>query len=237
LENSRKKTYVRTMFNSIAQWYDFLNHLLSLGVDHHWRQVAVDMLSTKPGARLLDVAAGSGDLSFAALKWQPELVVGMDIAQKMLERFNEKLRRKNEERIKIICGDVEHSALKDNSFDGAMVAFGVRNFSDIQVGLSEMHRVLKTGGKIVVLEFSQPQPFPIKQLYLFYFHNILPIIGQVFSKNRSAYRYLPDSVSSFPEEEEFVKIIKRVGFVDVTYRNLSFGIVTVYMGTKGKHQA
>lgn len=224
------------MFNSIAHRYDFLNHLLSLGVDRHWRRVAVNMLNTKPGARILDVAAGTGDLSFAALKLQPKLVVGLDLAQKMLERFDQKLKRKNEQRMKLVCGEAEHLALRDDSFDAATVAFGVRNFSELRAGLSEVYRVLKTQGNIVVLEFSQPKRFPIRQLYLLYFHNILPIIGQAFSRNGSAYRYLPASVSSFPEEEEFVRDLQDIGFTDVAYRDLSFGIATVYIGTKGEYQ-
>jgi demethylmenaquinone methyltransferase/2-methoxy-6-polyprenyl-1,4-benzoquinol methylase len=232
-ESSVKKEYVRKMFDSIADRYDFANHLLSLGIDRRWRKTAIRMLHTKPGALILDVAAGTGDLSFAALKLQPRLVVGLDITEGMLRQFDEKVRSQNEKRINIICGDVEHPPLKPDLFDGAMVSFGVRNFSDMPLGLLQMHRMLKPGGRVVIVEFSLPKTFPIKQLYRFYFNKMLPIIGNILSRTRRAYNYLPDSVSAFPEEREFTNLIEGVGFVEVQYRNLTFGIATAYTGVKG----
>ncbi len=228
-----KKEKVRNMFNNISGHYDFLNHFLSMGVDILWRKKMIRKMGEFQPKIILDVATGTGDLAIEALKLKPEKVVGLDISDGMLEIGQKKLKkRKLDSFIKLQLGDSENMPFKDEEFDASMVAFGVRNFETLDKGLAEMHRTLKNDGRIWVLEFSKPKHFPIKQLYNFYFKNILPLIGKIISKDQSAYTYLPDSVKEFPSGEEFLEHLKAVGFKELKLFSLSFGIATIYCGKK-----
>ncbi len=221
------------MFNSIAHRYDFLNHFLSAGIDYSWRRKAIRMLGKGHPKKILDVATGTGDLAIEARKIHPEKIVGIDIAEDMLAIGRKKIERKNlKHLITLEKGDSENLQFETGTFDAAMVAFGVRNFENLEKGLSEMHRVLKTDGIILVLEFSKPGKFPVKQLYNFYFRNILPFMGRIISGDASAYTYLPESVGAFPAGEEFLKLLRKVGFNDAKQSVLTFGIATIYVGKK-----
>ena len=231
---SGKKEQVALMFNNIARRYDFLNHFLSLGIDNIWRRKAINTLkgiSSSP--ILLDVASGTGDLAITALKLNPKKVVGIDISEEMLRYGKKKLEKKGLDHvISLQLGDSENIEFNNDYFDGITVAFGVRNFENLNKGLSEMYRVLKSNGKLAVLEFSKPKSFPIKQLYNFYFKRILPFIGKVISKDNSAYTYLPESVIQFPEGKDFIVELEKVGFKNCKTRALSFGIATIYSAKK-----
>lgn len=232
--SSTNKEDVRDMFNSIAWRYDFLNHFLSLGIDRSWRRKAIRIISrAERHDQILDVATGTGDLAIAAMKLRPEKITGIDISPGMLELGREKIRRKGlEGTIELLTGDSENMSFPDNSFDVAMVAFGVRNFSDPVKGLSEMNRVLKPGGMVMVLEFSKPSAFPFRQVFNLYFLNILPLFGRLFSKDRKAYRYLPDTVMKFPDNQEFMNLMSLAGFTDIRQKKLSSGIASIYTGCK-----
>ncbi len=222
------------MFDSIAFRYDFLNHFLSFGTDRRWRKIAIRIISGRySGPKILDVATGTGDLAIAALKLDPAHITGIDISEKMLEIGKEKIRvRCLSDIIDLQHGDSEMIPYSDNSFEIAMVAFGVRNFSDPLKGLNEMNRVLKPGGTILVLEFSKPSRFPFKQIYSFYFLSILPLMGRIFSNNRKAYRYLPDSVMQFPDNERFIELLTNAGFHGINQKRLTGGIASIYTGLK-----
>jgi len=231
--NASKKEQVATMFNNIAKKYDFLNHFLSVGIDKIWRKKAIATLKTTKPQIILDIATGTGDLAINALKLNPEKIIGIDISEGMLEIGRQKIEKRNlKDKIQLLLGDSENIEFEDKYFDAAIVAFGVRNFENLQKGLSEIYRVLKPNSKFVVLEFSKPTTFPIKQLYNFYFINILPFIGKMFSKDNSAYTYLPESVNAFPEGSLFVKNMKDVGFNSVKQQKLFFGVASIYTGTK-----
>jgi demethylmenaquinone methyltransferase/2-methoxy-6-polyprenyl-1,4-benzoquinol methylase len=232
--NEGKRAAVEAMFDSIAWRYDFLNHFLSFNFDRLWRQRAIKIISKFYKApNILDVATGTGDLAIAAMKLIPSKISGIDISHKMLEIGRKKIKRKGfAEKIDLIHGDSEKIPFNDNIFDVAMVAFGVRNFSDPQKGLSEMKRVIREGGMIVVLEFSKPSGFPFKPLYNFYFRNILPLFGRFFSKDKVAYRYLPDSVMKFPDNEEFLKLLVQAGYSDTHQIKLTGGVASIYTGIK-----
>jgi len=228
-----QKQYVRDLFDSIAHRYDLLNHLLSGGMDFYWRRRAVKHLSDLHPKRVLDVATGTGDFAIAALTVSPEQVTGVDIAGHMLEVGRDKLRRKGlDHRIQLHNGEAEHLEFPDDAFDAAMVAFGARNFENLEKGLREMQRVVRPGGRIIVLEFSKPVSFPFRQIYFFYFTRLLPLIGKVISGNPAAYRYLPDSVLQFPEGNDFLRILESAGFMRTLQERISFGIATIYTGTK-----
>lgn len=232
--NASKKEQVASMFNNISGTYDFLNHLLSLGIDVIWRKKAIrELLDAKPRF-ILDVATGTGDFAFEAIKiLKPEKVIGVDISKGMLSIANEKIsKRKMQDTFEVRLGDSEKLLFDDNSFDAVTVAFGVRNFENLEKGLSDMLRVLKPGGKVVILEFSKPKVFPVKQGYNFYFKYITPGIGRIFSKDSRAYTYLPESVASFPDGESFNSLMKKIGFKDTKYRSLTFGICSIYSGIK-----
>ena len=229
------KHNVQSLFDSIAPRYDFLNHLLSCGVDVYWRRRTVEHLRDVHPRRILDVATGTGDLAIAALRLSPESVVGVDIAGEMLMLGQAKVKRRGHDHlITLRSGAAENLDFPSASFDAAMVAFGARNFDHLEGGLREMHRVLRPGGKIVVLEFSRPRHNLFRRLYFFYFQNILPFVGRIISKNKEAYRYLPDTAMRFPEGKEFQEILDRVGFSDTKIERLTFGIVSIYDGIKGK---
>lgn len=235
IQDHANKTDTGTMFDSIAFRYDFLNHLLSFGIDRLWRKKAIRVISqiNHHPDRILDVATGTGDLAIAAQKLNPSHITGVDISRKMLEAGREKLRKKAlQDRIDLIEGDSEKMIFADGSFDVAMVAFGVRNFSDPLKGLSEMARVLKKDGLIMILEFSKPSHSPFKQLYNFYFFRILPFVGKLFSKNEYAYNYLPESVMQFPDDEQFITLLRKAGFSNVRQKKLTWGIASIYTGLK-----
>lgn len=229
-----KKQQVATMFDNISGTYDFLNHFLSLGIDVIWRKKAIrSLLSTKPKL-ILDVATGTGDFAFESLKiLNPDKIIGVDISQGMLNVAKEKIaKRKLGDKIEVQLGDSERLLFDEHTFDAVTVAFGVRNFENLQKGLDDIYRVLKPGGKAVILEFSNPKQFPIKQLYNFYFNTILPLFGKLFSKDNSAYKYLPESVAQFPDGKEFVDLLKKAGFNDAQSKPQTFGICTIYIANK-----
>ena len=228
-----KKAQVALMFNNIARKYDFLNHVLSMGIDKLWRKRAVKLLKPLQPKRILDIATGTGDFAIANLKLNPDKVVGIDISTEMLAVGKEKIAKKNlSDKIELFEGDSENIQFEDNSFDAITVAFGVRNFENLEKGLREMNRVVRPGGKVVILEFSKPKNFPIKQIYNFYFFRILPFWGKMVSKDSSAYTYLPESVDAFPDGADFLKIYNECGFNDTKQIKLSFGIASIYLGTK-----
>ncbi len=229
----RKKVDVRRLFDSIAYRYDLLNHLLSGGFDFYWRRAAIQTLASRKPKHILDVATGTGDFAIAALRLNPVEVVGVDISMPMLEIGKRKLAARSlDKMIQLEAGDAEHLQFSEGCFDAAIVVFGARNFEDLEGGLIEMRRVLKDEGQIVVLEFSKPRVFLFKQLYFFYFRNILPLVGRFVSKDKEAYRYLPDTVMNFPDGEDFMNILRKVGFASVIQRPLTFGIATIYCGKK-----
>ena len=229
-----KKAQVADMFNNISGTYDFLNHFLSLGIDIIWRKKAIRTLKASKPERLLDVATGTGDFAMEAIKiLQPRKVIGVDISEGMLAVAREKIAKKGlNDRFEVTLGDSEKLPFSDSAFDAVTVAFGVRNFENLEKGLSDIHRVLRPGGKAVILEFSKPKRFPIKQLYHFYFNHITPLIGRVFSKDYRAYSYLPESVAQFPDGKRFTDILEHVGFQSAVARPQTFGICTIYVATK-----
>ncbi len=232
-QNAGKKEQVASMFNNIAHKYDFLNHFLSLGIDKLWRKKAIKMLAPKQPKKILDLATGTGDLAIAALKLNPTEIKGIDISKEMLRIGIIKVIKKGYDRtIELMEGDSENIKFKDNYFDAITVAFGVRNYENLEKGLSEMYRVLNTGGAAVILEFSKPTAFPVKQIYNFYFKYILPGFGKMFSKDNAAYTYLPESVGEFPDGAEFINILTKVGYINCRQKRLSLGIATIYYAEK-----
>ena len=230
---SGKKEKVEAMFNSIASQYDLLNHVLSGGVDYGWRKKVINILKPHQPKHILDIATGTGDLAIAALKLHPEKIIGIDISAGMLEVGRKKIAAKKlEHAIELIQADSSAMPFADASFDAITVAFGVRNFENLEKGLKEMYRVLRPGGHLVILEFSQPQHFPVKQLFRLYSRKILPALGQLLSKQRAAYEYLPESVEAFPYGERMTKIISSQGFVNTKCRALTFGIASIYSAVK-----
>ncbi len=226
-----KKEQVEAMFDAIAPRYDLLNRVLSLGIDQRWRRKAVAMLGVEQPERILDVATGTADLALEAMRLDPKKVVGVDISEEMLRRGREKIERLGlSDRIVLQRGDAEKLPFSDNQFHAALVAFGVRNFQDLNKGLAEIRRVLRPGGTLVVLEFSKPRAFPIKQGYAFYSRFILPRVGRAVSKNDGAYRYLPDSVTAFPDGEAFLDRMRQAGYLDLSCQALTFGIASLYKG-------
>ncbi|HNQ61056.1 MAG TPA: bifunctional demethylmenaquinone methyltransferase/2-methoxy-6-polyprenyl-1,4-benzoquinol methylase UbiE [Bacteroidia bacterium] len=228
-----KKQQVAKMFNSIAWRYDFLNHFLSFGIDRYWRRKTISMLKKHQPQLILDVASGTADLAIAALRLNPLKVFGIDISEDMLKIGREKIRKKNlQHKIELLESDSEKLIFEDNKFDAVTVGFGVRNFEHLEIGLSEMLRVLKPGGKVVILEFSKPKSAFIKSLYSFYSSKICPWLGNMISKDPVAYTYLNKSVEAFPEGENFATILKQTGYKEVAIKTLTFGIATIYTGIK-----
>lgn len=232
-EGTSKKQEVQQMFDNISKRYDFLNHFLSLGIDHLWRKKAVKSLGEVAPKKILDIATGTGDFAIASLKLNPTAVVGLDLSEGMLEVGREKMKRKGfDDRITMIQGDSENLPFEDGEFDGLTVGFGVRNFENLEQGLSEMLRVVRPGGKLVILEFSKPKKFPVKQSFQFYSKYIIPMLGKRISKDESAYAYLPESVEAFPEGQNFIDILTKVGYKNVNAQLVSGGIATIYSGLK-----
>lgn len=228
-----KKEQVRNMFNGIAGRYDFLNHFLSAGVDYTWRRNVIRILRKHKPQSILDVATGTADLAIAETRLSPEKVVGVDIADQMLDYGRIKIEKKGlNDLITLENGDSESLRFESHSFDAVTVAFGVRNFEDLDRGLREMYRVLNKEGIAVILEFSKPRKFPVKQLYSFYFRNILPLMGRLISKHNSAYTYLPESVGAFPDGKDFLEHMHAAGFKNTSVKPLTFGIASIYTGKK-----
>lgn len=228
-----KKEQVATMFNNISKKYDFLNHFLSGGIDIIWRKKAIKLLKPHQPKQILDIATGTGDFAIAALKLNPDKVTGIDISQGMLDVGIQKMKAKGfSNKVELMLGDSENLQFEDNTFDAYTVGFGVRNFENLEKGLSEMLRVLKPGGTAIVLEFSKPKTFPVKQLYNFYFKAILPTIGKLVSKDKSAYTYLPESVDAFPDGKKFTDILDRLNYKNAQAIPLMFGIATIYKASK-----
>ncbi|GEM_PF-30817 len=227
------KAYVRSLFDAIAYRYDLLNHLLSGGLDFYWRRRAIEHLREGEPMQILDVATGTGDFALASFRLNPDRVVGVDIAEEMLKRARSKIESRGLEKvISFQTGEAENLAFSSSSFDASIVAFGVRNFENLEKGLREMCRVVKPGGKVVILEFSRPRVFPFSQLYFFYFKNILPLLGKSISRHNEAYEYLPETVLRFPEGEEFRAMLRNAGLTEIREERLTFGVVTVYSAQK-----
>jgi demethylmenaquinone methyltransferase/2-methoxy-6-polyprenyl-1,4-benzoquinol methylase len=232
-----KKEEVAQMFNNISANYDFLNHFLSLGIDHLWRKKAVKQLKNQAPKVMLDLATGTGDFAIASLKLNPTKIIGMDISSGMLEVGKTKMKKRAFDHIiEMQLGDSENMPFEDHTFDAITVGFGVRNFENLEKGLGEMLRVLKPGGTAVVLEFSKPKTFPIKQLFSFYSNVMIPLFGKYISKDERAYTYLPESVAVFPEGAAFVSVMQKVGFQTKKTIRLSGGIASIYIGQKSNTQ-
>lgn len=231
--NLSKKDQVADMFNNIAGNYDFLNHFLSLGIDKGWRKKAIAEINKIQPKLILDVATGTADLAIAAVATHAHSITGIDIANQMLDIGRKKIKeRKLDGIITLQYGDSEALPFSNSHFDAITCAYGVRNFEHLEAGLKEMNRVMRTGGKLAILEFSHPKKFPIKQVYKFYFRYILPTLGKLVSKHSRAYTYLPESVNAFPEGGVFCTMLERCGFKDAHARPLTFGITTLYTATK-----
>lgn len=232
---SGKKKEVEQMFDQIAPKYDFLNHFLSVGIDIQWRKKAIREISRHPHDHILDIATGTGDLAIAAMKINPDSITGIDLSAEMLAIAEKKVAEKGyASKIHFQKGDSEKLPLDDNRFDAAMVAFGVRNFENPLAGLKEICRTLKPGGFFLVLEFSKPENFPVKQLYHFYFRFILPFLGRFISGDKRAYEYLPESVAAFPSGKDFLQLMQNAGFERCYLKNLTLGIASIYCGFKKK---
>jgi demethylmenaquinone methyltransferase/2-methoxy-6-polyprenyl-1,4-benzoquinol methylase len=232
-EETGKKEQIEKMFDSISGRYDFLNRFLSLGTDIYWRKLMVNRLRRKQPKNILDIATGTADVAIAMRKISPEQIIGLDLSEGMLEIGREKVKKKGlGHLIQLVKGDSENLPYQENTFEAVTVAFGVRNFENLLKGLSEMNRVMKPGGKVVILEFSRPTIFPVKQLYDFYFRYFCPWWGKLISKDDSAYRYLYESVNAFPEGDSFLEVAQKAGFKELKAERVTFGIVSLYTGVK-----
>ena len=228
-----KKQQVAEMFNSIAGRYDFLNRFLSAGIDISWRKKAIAELKKLHPKIVLDVATGTADVAIMTEQLlHTEKIVGIDISEGMLELGRKKIEKLGLQNIELLKGDSETINFADNSFDAVTVAFGVRNFENLEKGLSEMLRVLKPGGKLVMLEFSKPKQKGLKSIYKLYMNVVAPGAGKIFSKNKEAYQYLNQSVQAFPERENFIEIMKKTGYKETYFKTLSLGICCIYCGSK-----
>jgi demethylmenaquinone methyltransferase / 2-methoxy-6-polyprenyl-1,4-benzoquinol methylase len=230
-----KKEQVARMFNNIAPKYDFLNHFLSWGIDKIWRRIAINELKKSSPAKILDIATGTGDLALTALRIKPSEIVGIDISEEMLAIARTKIEKAGKSAIiRFEKGDSEEIQFPDDTFDAAIVAFGVRNFENLQKGINEIFRVLKPGAKFVVLEFSRPRNLFFRTIYNFYIFKIVPFFGKLFSKDKMAYTYLPESAGAFPSGDDFLRYLENPGFGNLTCRPLTFGVASVYSGIKPK---
>ena len=230
--DQRKKTEVEDMFDNIAPKYDLLNHVLSMKIDVLWRNTLVKWMNKDAPKLVLDVATGTGDLAIAVQKGTGAEVVGLDLSQQMLNVGIDKIKKLNlDQKISMQKGDAENLPFEDNKFDAVSVAFGVRNFENLEKGLAELRRVVKENSSVYILEFSKVEGF-LAPFYMFYFKNILPQIGKLVSKDNRAYTYLPDSVNAFPFGEKMKQILLDTGYSKVEYKKLSLGIATIYKATK-----
>ena len=230
---SKSPDRIAGMFDAIAARYDFLNHLLSAGIDRRWRRKAIRALSLTGRERVLDLCTGTADLAIAAIEAQPPArrVIGVDFAQAMLRVGRDKIAANH--RIDLVRGDATRIPLRDGAVDAITIGFGIRNVEDAGAACDEMRRVLSPGGRIAILEFAIPTMPGIRGLYLWYFRNVLPLIGRIVSRHSAAYGYLPASVGAFASPEEFVTILRQRGFVNVTTVQLTFGVVVLYTGARG----
>ncbi|NND77066.1 MAG: bifunctional demethylmenaquinone methyltransferase/2-methoxy-6-polyprenyl-1,4-benzoquinol methylase UbiE [Flavobacteriales bacterium] len=221
------------MFDNIAHKYDFLNHLLSLGIDRGWRKKAIKMVAQYKPKQILDLATGTGDFAFMAMRLKPEHIEAADISEGMLEVGRQKNKKKGFSNIiDFVHGDSENLKYPDNHFDLVTIGFGVRNFENLKKGLAEMRRVIKADGHVCIIEFSKPRKFPMKQLFAFYSKYILPLIGRLFSKDTSAYTYLPESSRAFPDGSDFISIMDEIGYSETFEKRLTGGIATIYLTKK-----
>lgn len=228
-----KKEQVAQMFDTISGNYDGLNRVISFGIDVKWRKKVLKIVSAKKPETILDIATGTGDLAILMTKTDATKIVGLDISAGMLEVGRKKILQKNlSSRIEMVLGDSENIPYNENTFDAITVAFGVRNFENLEKGLAEILRVLKPNGVFVILETSVPEQTPYKQGYQFYSKNILPLIGKLFSKDDSAYQYLSDSASVFPYGEALNNILRKTGFIEVKAMPQTFGVATIYSASK-----
>lgn len=228
-----KKEQVATMFNTISGNYDNLNRVISFGIDIKWRKKVLDLVAKSKPEKILDIATGTGDLAILMAQTKAQKIVGLDISEGMLAIGIQKIAEKKlSDRIEMILGDSENMPFEDNYFDAITVAFGVRNFENLEKGLGEILRVLKPGGTFVILETSVPEKTPYKQGYRFYSQNILPLIGKLFSKDTTAYGYLSESSAVFPYGEHLNNILKETGFIEVKNMPQTFGVATIYSASK-----
>lgn len=233
-QDRHKSEQVEEMFDHIAHSYDQLNLTLSIGIDRLWRRKAIKRLQAYHPKHILDVATGTGDFAILASRLlKPQEIIGIDISEGMMAVGREKVKQAGLDAvIRFKREDCTALSFKADSFDAITVAFGVRNFDGLDKGLEEMHRVMKQGGRLVILELSSPTRFPMKQLYRFYSKTVMPLIGKLISKDDSAYTYLPQSIEACPQGEQMAEIINRAGFKEVEYEPLTFGICTLYTATK-----
>jgi demethylmenaquinone methyltransferase/2-methoxy-6-polyprenyl-1,4-benzoquinol methylase len=232
-DKTSKKEEIAEMFDNISGRYDFLNHFLSFGIDKLWRKKAVKMLKELKPERILDIATGTGDFALSSMRLKPQEIIGVDISEGMLDVAKAKMKKKELDHIiKVQLGDSENLPFEDDHFDALTVGFGVRNYENLEKGLTDMLRVLRPSGKAVILEFSNPKKFPVKQLFGFYSKKIIPFFGRKISKDARAYTYLPESVAVFPEGAEFINIMKSIGYKNVQSTLVSGGIATIYSGIK-----
>jgi demethylmenaquinone methyltransferase/2-methoxy-6-polyprenyl-1,4-benzoquinol methylase len=229
-----KKEQVAEMFNNIAGRYDFLNRFLSAGIDLRWRKKAIRQLASLQPKTMLDVATGTADMALLADQLlHPDKIIGIDISEGMLDVGRQKINQQGRSAvIELLKGDSEAINFPNDTFDAVMVAFGVRNFQDLERGLSEIRRVLKPGGRLVILEFSKPKAPVVKTIYQLYMKWITPGLGKLFSKNREAYQYLDESIRRFPEREKLVAVMNQTGYQQSNYKTLSLGICCIYCGEK-----
>jgi len=228
-----KKEQVAQMFDNIANRYDLLNSILSLGIHKGWRKKCVTILKSKNPKQILDVATGTGDFAIVCSQLSPEKIIGIDISEGMMQIGKEKVKKLNLDRlISFELGNAETVNSPSNSFDAIVVGFGVRNFQNLEKGLSNLYRMLKPNGTLVVLEFSYPRNVFVKAGYNFYFSYITPVIGKIFSKDTRAYSYLTESVKAFPNNENFLSILNKLNYKQTSYKTLSMGIAAIYTGSK-----
>ena len=235
-----KKEDIQEMFNNISGHYDFLNHLLSLGIDKNWRRKVIEIINihnrktnNEQLITILDIATGTADLAIAASSLKTNNIIGIDISNELLKIGQYKIAKRGlNSRIQLIEADGENIPFPDNHFDAETIAFGIRNFENPLKGLKEMYRVLNPKGILAVLEFSKPTIFPVNFIYWFYFRCILPVIGRLISKSKNAYSYLPDSVYAFPHGKDFLSLMSEAGFSNTRQIKLSFGIASIYIGMK-----
>lgn len=233
-DGNSKKAQIEKMFDNVAWRYDALNRVLSMGIDILWRKKLIRQLAAYQPLKILDMATGTADLAVMAAQKIPNArIIAIDLSTNMIEMGKKKVIKKNvADRISLEVGDSENIAYEDHTFDASMVAFGVRNFENLELGLSELYRVAKAGAPLFILEFSKPTIFPVKQVFNVYFNWILPVIGKVFSKDQSAYRYLYESVQAFPDYGDMQSVMEKVGFKNCKWESLSFGICCLYVGEK-----
>lgn len=231
--NKGKKEQVTQMFDNVSKEYDFLNRVLTFGLDVNWRKKVVKLVAKNKAKNILDIATGTGDLAINLTKIKDANITGLDISNGMLSIAKEKVKKKNlQDKITLILGDSEKLPFSDNQFDAITVAYGVRNFENLDKGLQEIYRVLKPNGVFVVLETSQPTIFPMKQLFQFYSKYVIPTVGGAFSKDKKAYNYLPESAANFPYGKAFNNILIKNGFINAQDIPVTFGISTIYVAKK-----